>query len=69
MTADRRAVTCPDCGLPVVKHELFRDGRCPIVRFAWPSEVMAVVEAGAKTVVFGVDWHVMLRREEESGES
>ena len=24
---------CPDCKHPIHTHEMFRDGRCPVVRF------------------------------------
>lgn len=26
-------MTCPDCGNPVSSHELYPEGRCPVVRF------------------------------------
>lgn len=26
---------CPDCGNSVELHEMFRDGRCPVVRLDW----------------------------------
>lgn len=41
------AEICPDCLLPVAMHELYRDGRCPVVRFAGvPVVVDPTIEPG-----------------------